>query len=491
MSIPDPEEALRERANARIGRVLREKWRVDRLLGLGGMAAVYAATHVNNGRRVAIKLLHPELSTNTEVRTRFQREGYVANKLEHPGAVGVLDDDTAEDGAAFLVMELLEGETLEDRRERSGVLPVHEVLSLADRLLDVLAAAHAKGIVHRDIKPENVFLTREGTVKVLDFGIARMRELQSARLTMTSSGAIGTPAFMPPEQARGRWDEVGPQSDIWAVGATMFTLLAGRLVHNADTVNELMLAAMTKPAPPLGQAMPGISPVVAHLVDRALAYDIKTRWPDARSMQTALRAAYQSLDRMSLPAIAPPQRMPQQSWAQIADPVSVSGYPMPPQPMTVPMMSPPAAPRPMMASVGAPMMATANPVTMVGATPARKAQSPMLAIIGAVAGMLVVGAVVFLVVLRKPTSAGGPDPSSSASATASASASAAPPPDPGATAGVAPSAAPAETASAAPAVDAPSASATASAAPTSKPATPPPPNKPGKFLRNPNVVKHR
>src|SRR5262245_49210192 len=174
-------------------------------------------------------------------------------------------------------MELLEGETLEDRRERSGTLPVHEVLSLGDRLLDVLAAAHDRGIVHRDIKPENVFLTREGNVKVLDFGIARMRELQSARLTLTTSGAIGTPAFMPPEQAPGGWDEVGPQSDIWAVGATMFTLLAGRLVHHADTVNELMLAAMTKPAPPLASAV-NVPPAVARLVDTALAYDSKARW---------------------------------------------------------------------------------------------------------------------------------------------------------------------------------------------------------------------
>src|SRR6185312_7505302 len=229
--------------------VLREKWRLDLLLGVGGMAAVYAATHVNNGRRAAVKLLHTELGANTEVRTRFLREGYLANKVDHPGTVAILDDAVGEDGSVFLVMELLDGETVEDRRERTGVLPAHEVLSLADRLLDVLAVAHGKGIVHRDIKPENVFLTRDGQVKVLDFGIARMRELQATRLTLTSAGAIGTPAFMPPEQARGRWDDVGPRSDLWAVGATMFTLVSGRLVHHAETVNELMLAAMTKRAP--------------------------------------------------------------------------------------------------------------------------------------------------------------------------------------------------------------------------------------------------
>ena len=111
-------DALQARARARIGQSLREKWRLDKLLGVGGMAVVYAATHVNNGRRAAIKLLHTELSVNPEVRTRFLREGYVANKVEHPGTVAVLDDQISEEGSVFLVMELLEGETLEDRRER-------------------------------------------------------------------------------------------------------------------------------------------------------------------------------------------------------------------------------------------------------------------------------------------------------------------------------------------------------------------------------------
>ena len=472
----DPAEALRERARARIGQVLREKWRVDKLLGLGGMAAVYAATHVNNGRRVAIKLLHPELSYNSEVRTRFLREGYVANKLEHPGSVAVLDDDVSEDGAAFLVMELLEGETLEDRRERSGTLPVHEVLSLADRLLDVLAAAHDRGIVHRDIKPENVFLTREGTIKVLDFGIARMRELSSARLTLTSSGAIGTPAFMPPEQARGRWDDVGPQSDIWAVGATMFTLLAGRLVHHAETMNELMLAAMTKPAPPVASLVPGLSGAVAQLVDRALAYEINARWPSARAMQAALRAAYQSLDRTSLPGPMSPH---------LADPVS-GVYPphMLMAPPSVPMAPPAPAPHAMLGpSAGGPALATGYPVTVVGA-PARKGNTgALLTIVGAAAGALLVGALLWAFVLRPAAPAAMPDAASAISSAGLApAASEAPAVTASAPPVEAPSAAPAEASSA------PVASAEApSAAPTASAAAPPPPRyqRPGKFLRNP------
>jgi serine/threonine-protein kinase len=245
------------RAQTRVGQVLKEKWRLDVLLGVGGMAAVYAATH-RNGSRVAIKLLHPELSTHHQVRTRFLREGYVANAVSHEGAVRVSDDDVAEDGAAFLVMELLEGETLEDRRVRSGGrLDEDEVLSVTDQLLDVLIAAHAKGVIHRDIKPDNVFVTRTGQVKVLDFGIARLREVTSKSTATVSGATMGTPAFMPPEQARGLWDEVDGRSDLWAVGATMFNLLAGQVVHEGRTANESLVLAPW-PEDGLGQ-LPAVS----------------------------------------------------------------------------------------------------------------------------------------------------------------------------------------------------------------------------------------
>ena len=291
----DPEDDATQRARARIGKVLRDKWKIYDLLGIGGMAAVYAASHINNGKRVAIKLLHPEVVTNPEARSRFLREGYVANKVEHPGTVQVLDDDIDDDGSVFLVMELLEGESFEARRVRSGnLLPAIDVLKVADRVLDVLAMAHEKGIVHRDIKPDNIFLTSDGGVKLLDFGIARLRD-SMRRATLTSGGAIGTPAFMPPEQARGRWNDVGPRTDIWALGATMFTALTGHLVHEAETVNELLLAAMTKPAPPLASMLPGVPMTVSAVVDRALSHEMDARWPDARTMQSMVRMAFQTL----------------------------------------------------------------------------------------------------------------------------------------------------------------------------------------------------
>ncbi|MDB4997467.1 MAG: uncharacterized protein JWM74_4899, partial [Myxococcaceae bacterium] len=157
----------------KIGSLIQDKWRIDKRLGAGGTATVFAATH-RNGYRVALKMLHPEMASNEDILARFLREGYLANAVDHPGVTRVLDDGKTEDGHVFLVVELLEGESLEARaRRHGGKLPLGESLWFLDQMLDVLAAAHAQGVVHRDIKPENVFLTKDGVVKLLDFGLAR------------------------------------------------------------------------------------------------------------------------------------------------------------------------------------------------------------------------------------------------------------------------------------------------------------------------------
>ncbi len=280
------------RAKSRVGRTLRGKWHLDVLLGVGGMAAVYAATH-RNGSRAAIKILHPEFTADTHIRARFFREGRIANTIEHGGAVKVLDEDEDDSGSVFLVMDLLDGESLDSRAARAGGrLPVDEVLATADQLLGVLIAAHEKGVIHRDLKPENVFLTRDGEVRVLDFGIARLRELTSQSNATRDGSMMGTPAYMPPEQARGLWDEVDARADLWAVGATMYALITGRPVHVGRTTNDVLVHAVTQPATPLCEAMQGVPEPVAALVDRALAFDKVDRWPDARSMQDALRHAF-------------------------------------------------------------------------------------------------------------------------------------------------------------------------------------------------------
>jgi serine/threonine protein kinase len=278
------------RAEARIGVVLRGKYRLERVLGVGGMAAVYAATH-RNSKRFAVKVLHPELSLQSDVRVRFLREGYAATQVNHPGAVAVLDDDVAEDGSAFLVMELLEGLSVDALWERyRWKLPIGAVLAIAYQLLDILAAAHANGIVHRDIKPENLFVTTEGQVKVLDFGIARLRDV--ANSTVTGTGFVmGTPAFMAPEQALGKSKEIDAQSDLWAAGAVLFTLLSGHFVHEGESPQAIVVQCATEPARSLAEVLPGAPRDIVQLVDSALAFKKSSRWATAIAMKKGVEAA--------------------------------------------------------------------------------------------------------------------------------------------------------------------------------------------------------
>jgi serine/threonine protein kinase len=285
----ESERLLRAQLRARVGTMIRGKWRIDALLGMGGMAAVFSATH-RNGHACAIKMLLPTFASNAEVVRRFLKEGYVANEVKHPGVVTVTDDDVTEDGAHFLVMELLEGESFEQllRAHPDGLDPF-EALRIVQDVLGVLDAAHANGIVHRDVKPENVFLLLDGRVKLLDFGIARVRQGASSGLGTQMGVVMGTPSFMPPEQARGHWDEVDAQSDVWATGAMLYVALTGRRLRNAATTNEELLQAMTVPAPLLLSVAPGVPSRVADIVDRALAFDKASRWPSARAMQTAIR----------------------------------------------------------------------------------------------------------------------------------------------------------------------------------------------------------
>jgi serine/threonine-protein kinase len=316
-----PEPVIEERARTRVGTTLNGKYRIHRLLGVGGMAAVYAATHRNN-KRVAVKVLHAELSIHPGLRSRFMREGYVANAVDHPGAVAVLDDDVAEDGSAFLVMELLDGETLAEACDRlGGKLPIRAVLAVAYQVLEVLAAADAKRVVHRDIKPSNLFLTRSGHVKVLDFGVARVRS-SSADSTTLSGLALGTPAFMAPEQALGRSEEIDGLTDLWALGATMFALLSGGPVHAASTPQEQMVLAATRGAPPLASVDREVPPAAAEIVDRALSFERSARWPSAQAMRDAVRDSYRALyaedpSPAALVFMASPETMPVSSDASL------------------------------------------------------------------------------------------------------------------------------------------------------------------------------
>jgi serine/threonine-protein kinase len=280
-----PELAARMRA--RVGTHVRSKFTLDALLGLGATGAVFAVTH-RNGSRVALKVLYPELAAIPELRARFLSEGYIANRIRHEGVVKIIeDDDDDELATVFLVMELLEGQTLANQaRANAGRIALDEVLVRAIETLDVLAAAHAEGIIHRDVKPDNLFVTTTGKLKVLDFGIAR---LTGGTSTTRSGQRLGTPAFMAPEQAGGRIRDIDARTDIWALGASMFALLTGRHVHIASTPSELTIYAATQSATPIA-SVADVPVEVARVIDRALAFERSTRFSSAREMRDALRA---------------------------------------------------------------------------------------------------------------------------------------------------------------------------------------------------------
>jgi serine/threonine-protein kinase len=306
-------------AQERVGALLNEKWTLERLLGVGGMAAVYEGRH-RNGARAAIKVLHPGLSRHADVRERFLREGYAANKVEHEGVVKVMDDDVVQSGpdqgTAYIVMELLDGESLQDRLERGPPLTESEFLGIAAEVLEVLDAAHARGVVHRDLKPENLFLAsapssrqsdsaeRAATrVKVLDFGLARL--LDGA--TITSHGlALGTPSFMSPEQAAGRIEEIDGRTDLFALGATGFRVRTGRRIQEGANAVELVTKMANFAAPRIRSMAPEVSEPYARVIDRALEFKREDRYPDAATMRDDVRKALSELDGQARTVIAVP-----------------------------------------------------------------------------------------------------------------------------------------------------------------------------------------
>ena len=272
-----------------LGKNLRGKWHVDGVLGSGGMATVYSATH-RIGRRDAIKVLHEELTASDDICTRFEQEAIAVNHIDHPSIVKIRDFDYADDGTPFMVMELLHGATLEDIANRS-VIGYTLLLDVIDQLLDVLATAHAHGVIHRDIKPENLFLQRDGSLKTLDFGIARVGRhgLRTQAGTM-----MGTVAFMPPEQINGIG--VDHRVDLYAAAATLFTLLTGRHVHEANSELAAVARMLVTPAPRLATIVPTAPTELCRVVDCALAFNPEHRYPDAATMRRDLWHAREGVE---------------------------------------------------------------------------------------------------------------------------------------------------------------------------------------------------
>jgi serine/threonine-protein kinase len=274
------------------GDILAAKYRVERVLGAGGMGVVVLATHTQLDQSVALKFLLPSAMANPQVAGRFQREAKLAVKLKSEHVAKVLDVGTLENGAPYIVMEYLSGEDLCQRIERDGPLSVAEAAECVIQACDAIAEAHALGIVHRDLKPANLFLTHRPDnsplVKVLDFGISKASQLDEGGHSLTkTSSVMGSPHYMSPEQMISSKD-VDTRSDIWSIGAIIHQLISGSVPFNADTLGALMSRVLTEPPPSLAQQVPGVPQQLSDLVTWCLQRDLAKRAPNVAEVAIGL-----------------------------------------------------------------------------------------------------------------------------------------------------------------------------------------------------------
>jgi len=292
----------REPPDTRAGEMVGGKYRLESLLGAGGMGRVYRATHVELGEPVAVKFLLAEWASRPEMRARFRREAVVLARLRHPNIVSIIDYGDHH-GELYLVMEMLRGFSLDSQVKAGGAtLPLHRVVHIIDQVLQVLEAAHAAGVVHRDLKPDNVMLLDAGDrtdrVKVLDFGIAQVDDGDPAE-KLTATGTVrGTPHYMSPEQCVGR--NIGPATDIYAVGAMLYELLAGVVPFNGRSAAEIISQQMFATPPAFAEReMPREVPLgVESLVMRALAKKPEQR-PTAAEFRDALQLCAKGADAVT------------------------------------------------------------------------------------------------------------------------------------------------------------------------------------------------
>ena len=275
---------------ARVGQVIAEKYRLERLLGRGGMGEVYEARHVVVGRRFALKLLHPHLAQGSSAIARFLREARAAGSLENPHIAAVVDFSTTSEGLPFLVMEYLEGRSLGRLLASEGPLPVPRAVSLLLQICRGLEAAHRAGIVHRDLKPDNLLVVQQPDgselLKILDFGIAKLVDEPSAQLTH-SGAVLGTAFYMAPEQARGE-KQVDFRVDIYALGVIAFELLSARKPHPGDGYNAILAHILTQPPESLSAFRPGLPAGLLELVAAAMAFEPSARPSSAAAWAESL-----------------------------------------------------------------------------------------------------------------------------------------------------------------------------------------------------------
>ncbi len=277
------------------GDVIDDKYEIVRLLGRGGMGSVYEGRHRRIHRRVAIKVIHGSIAHHEVALQRFEREAQAAGHIGSRHIVEVLDIGELRTGHRFMVLEFLEGQSLQDRMEAEGQLLPEHLFPIVAELLEGLGAAHAAGIVHRDLKPDNIWLCpapggRGEFVKILDFGVSKFRKLEALTYqdeTTKTGVVVGTPTYMAPEQARGERDVDG-RADIYSVGIILYRCLSGRLPHDAESYNQLIFKLVLEEPEPLDQLMPHLDPQIIAMVMKAMARDREARYPDTESLRSEL-----------------------------------------------------------------------------------------------------------------------------------------------------------------------------------------------------------
>jgi serine/threonine-protein kinase len=299
------------------------------LLGEGGMGAVYLAEHPGIGRRVAVKVLHREYTTDEQLLGRLLNEARAANAIRHPNIIEILDTGMRPDGTPYLVMELLEGESLAARIRRQGRLPIRDVIEFTYQTASALGAAHKKGIVHRDLKPDNLFVvpdpieTNRERIKVLDFGIAKLQQPQPGDSVKTRTGTLmGTPIYMSPEQCRGT-RAVDHRSDIYSLGVIVYEMLLGKPPFVSEGFGDLVNMHLNVPPTPLKPQRLEIPDALDALVVKMLAKNPEERYADMIALQGALRMAGGTLMRGSSPDILDAPTQPRETADEPPRPVEV------------------------------------------------------------------------------------------------------------------------------------------------------------------------
>jgi serine/threonine protein kinase len=329
--------AARERAEALVGRTVLGRYRIAELVAMGGIASVFRAERLADGKEVAVKVLHPEAEGLPELVERFEREAVAGKHIFHPNVVTVHDNAQLEDGAWFLVQDFVRGETLRDVIDRGPVAP-RRVARMGLHVAAGLTAAHDMGIVHRDLKPRNLMLVEgpDDKVQIVDFGLAKvpvesLSVLEDdSRRSLTQAGVVlGTVAYMAPEAALGM-RSIDRRSDLYALGLILYELLAGRHPFTASDAVEMFKQQRHAVPPPIRERSPGVEvpPVLEDIVRRLLDKDPDARYPHARALTVALDAALQEMDAppaalVPVAAPRPPSRLSPRVLAVVAAALAV------------------------------------------------------------------------------------------------------------------------------------------------------------------------